>query len=377
MQRLRRFVTGVLILVIVVIVIPLIAVNIACRPFGAPDPEATVAADNSSATSPAIQQIKADLSAYTRPEDQTYLTLPEWYIVYSTDEYAVFIIDKLPSRFPYFQAIGQYWRSYYEVCGVTRTQQYPFNTGYHLSLVVIGASFTLENTFKGLYESTVGRFTERISSPALTQEDFYARQVAKEYGDFIHTIPWYEFPFAARVRQLWQETSLWGPNPIRKWERKLALSFEYGVKSGYGWLIKKGTGAAYTPEKLLIQAWAEGVTATILQQYPDFQVVKPISETVAFVSIPRYEAFTQLLPKLTDQGVRFVEIAGNDEILITAFAPSTWTYNLDAGTFLFALPVPTQPTRQRIAVNVPVSALHRVLADLEKQGIRLEHIYDY
>src|SRR4051794_14893304 len=36
-------------------------------------------------------------STYARPEEQTYLTLPEWYIVYSADEYAAFLAHNRPS----------------------------------------------------------------------------------------------------------------------------------------------------------------------------------------------------------------------------------------------------------------------------------------
>jgi hypothetical protein len=39
------------------------------------------------------------------------VTLPEWYIVYSADEYAAFVKSRAPSRFPYFSAVGQYWRT--------------------------------------------------------------------------------------------------------------------------------------------------------------------------------------------------------------------------------------------------------------------------
>ena len=37
-----------------------------------------------------------------RPEEQTYLTLPEWYIVYSADEYAAYLgrPESRPSGFP-------------------------------------------------------------------------------------------------------------------------------------------------------------------------------------------------------------------------------------------------------------------------------------
>jgi len=212
-----------------------------------------------------------------------------------------------------------------------------------------------------------------------TAEDAYARKVAVEFGAFIHTIPWYEFPFGEKLSGLWAQTSS-APSQtdlVRKWERRLSLSFEYGVKAIYGWVIRGGTQAAYEPERLEIQAWASGVSTALLASEPDVRVVKPISGDTAIVSIPRYEAFTQLVPKLLKKNLRFVEIAGNDEILITVFAPKNWLYTLRQGRYLFAETVLTEPELKRVAVSVPVKELHLVLAGLEAEGLRLEHIYDY
>ncbi len=347
---------------------PLVGVVAECRVFGGVDP-AKMAPEAEPAET-------AGLSGYARSEDQTYLTLPEWYIVYSADEYAAFVEDNPPSRFPYFQAIGQYWQSYYDICAVTR-DHYPFNSGYHLVNVVIGVSFTAENILKGAYEVTVGRISEWVSSSALTEEDAYARRVAKEYGGFIHTIPWYEFPFAEKLNGLWGETSRWGPNVIRKWERKFALSLEYGVKAIYGWLIRKASQSTYAPEDLEIRAWVEGLSDEVLKQAPQIRIIKTINAQASIAAIPRYEAFTQTVPRLAQQGVRFVEIAGNDEILITAIAPQDWDYDLSAGEFLFAMPILTQPDLKRVAVKVPVASLHLVLKELARRDITLEHVYDY
>jgi hypothetical protein len=350
-----------------IVIIPLIGVGVACRVWASVGVALAPVADSS---------ITQGLPSYARLEDQTYLTLPEWYIVYSADEYAAFIAHNPPSQFPYFGAIEQYWRSYYDVCAITR-EQYPFNGGYHLTLAVIGASFTLEYVAKGLYENTLGRATEWVSSSDLSEEDAYARQVAAEFGAFIHTIPWYEFPYGEKLRGLWSSTGGWGPNGVRKWERKIALTLEYGVKALYAWLIKLGGQAVYAPEDLEIQVWVEGITPEILQREPQVRVVKPLDARAAIIAIPRYEAFTQLTPRLMKQGVRFVEIAGNDDVLVTAFAPQAWAYNLSAGQFLFAMPILTEPQRKRVAIKAPVKSLHRVLADLESRGLKLEHIYDY
>ncbi|MEZ4709499.1 MAG: hypothetical protein R3A44_19980 [Caldilineaceae bacterium] len=366
-RRLKRFgiIVGILIgALLLIALIPLVGVAVQCRPFA----EAPI--------SDAEQHMSTVGEVEARPEDQTYLTFPEWYIVYSADEYAAFVADNRPSRFPFFAAMRQYWRAYYNVCAVTR-ERYAFNGGYHLTLVVIGVSFTYEDLFKGLYEKSIGRATEWISSPELTPEDAYARQVAQEYGDFIHTIPWYEFPFDEKLRGLWREMPLWGPNAIRKWERKLALSAEYGGKALYGRLIRQGTAAAYGAEELEIQAVVSGVSDALLQAEPEVKLMRQLGNGHALISVPRYEAFTQLVPRLAAQGVQFIEIAGNDQILVTLIAPSDWRYDLPTGRPLFAMPVLIAPQNDRMAVEAPVSTLHLLLNALKESPARLEHIYDY
>src|SRR5262245_39686929 len=62
-------------------------------------------------------QAAAGSLTYLRPEDQTFLRFPEWYIVYSADEYAAFIASRRPSTFPYFESVRQFWQGYYNICG--------------------------------------------------------------------------------------------------------------------------------------------------------------------------------------------------------------------------------------------------------------------
>ncbi|HSL30813.1 MAG TPA: hypothetical protein VK900_16545, partial [Anaerolineales bacterium] len=193
---------------------------VACRVWDAPGPREPFTEDT------AIRQIIRGIPDYYRPEDKTYLTLPEWYIVYSTDEYGTFLRENRSSDFPYFAAVEQYWHSYREACDVVRGN-YPFNGDSQFTLAFIGISFTAENMLKGAYEKTIGRVAQ-WTAPQPTEEEIYAARVAQEYGEFMHMTPWYFFPFKEKLQGLWRQTSLWGPDPVRKWERKLALTLEYG-----------------------------------------------------------------------------------------------------------------------------------------------------
>jgi len=212
---------------------------------------------------PSVRKAKSGVTGYAHGGASTYFTLPAWFIVYHAEEYAAAIGAARPSAFPYFSSIAQYWSYYRGVCDQT-CSQYKFDFGSHLMLGAIGASFTIENGLKGVYENSVGRATERWSG-VNTDEDRFAVQTAVEYGRFLHMKPWYDFPFKTKLFTLWSQTPRWGPHPVRKWERRFALSVEYGVKAAYGWTIRQGAKALYGDEDEWVYAWAERVPDAALR----------------------------------------------------------------------------------------------------------------
>ena len=316
--------------------------------------------------------------AERRTVESTYLTFPEWYIVYSAEEYAAWLADRPPSGFPYFRSVGQYWCGYNHVFELSR-HRFPFNAGNHLMLGVIGVSYTVEYLIKGVYEGSIGRLAEAVSGGGgTTAEDALARDVAREYGAFLNTIPWYEFPFADRLRQLWTETGLWGDHPVRKWERKVALTLEYGVKAGYGWLLGLATGAVYDEDEALVLVWVEPPPGSItLALDPRVRPDRQVDDRTTLLRFPRWTALAETALPLVRGGARVLSIAGNDELMLTAIAGGDQTLSLPAGRIAFALPLPSDPTRARVAIALPIASLHVVIAALEAQGARVEHLYDY
>ncbi|HVE33873.1 MAG TPA: FAD-binding oxidoreductase [Gemmatimonadaceae bacterium] len=310
---------------------------------------------------------------YRRDEGQTFLTHPEWYIVYSSDEYAAWLRDKLPTEFPYAASIGQFWIDYREAYRQTR-HAYPFNTGYHVMLGVIGTSYSAELALKGLYENTVGRFSGWTADHQLSDEDHYAAEVAADYGKFIHIRPWYEYSFASKLGHVWTGLPAWGARPLRKWERKMFLSMEYGFKAVYAEAITLATHAAYTPQDDRMQMVVTGWSDSVASRYPTMKTMARLDAVHTLVSSPRYDEFRDALLALSrgDTSVRLTEIAGNREILLTGVVPANWSYR-GAGRVLYTLPLPTDRRRKRYALRVPTEDLLVALRQLP--GV--DHIYDY
>jgi FAD/FMN-containing dehydrogenase len=325
---------------------------------------------------PAQRAALSNISGYKRDEAQTYLTLPEWVLVYNPDEYAHFIKNRAPSAYPYFGSIGQFWGYYWDAYRAT-SEKYDFNWGYHLMVFVIGSSYTVENTLKGLYENTIGRLSEATRDERGTPEDAFAAKVAQDYVDFIRVDPWYEFSFATPLKQLWAETPLTGPNMLRKWERKAILSLEYGIKAGYATIIKLASKTVYGDADTEMLAVTSHVAPPMLTRDSNIHVVTQLTDGSTLLSLPRYEAFRADVIALGKQGVSFREVAGNGSILVTSLVPAGWHYDLADGKVLFEKPILTEPALKRIAINAPVPHLTEIVQQLASKNYVVEHIYDY
>jgi hypothetical protein len=314
---------------------------------------------------------------HRRPEDQTFLTFPEWFLVFSPAEYATFVKSHPPSEFPFFGHIAQFWHSY-RTCLHTTLGKYPFNWGYNVMILVIGTSTTVEYSLRGAYEAFIGRFTDIMCPNCRTQEDEYGAMVAQDYVDFIRLKPWYEYNFNARLKGLWQDTDLFGPHFLRKIERKYILSSDYFMKAIYGWIIKKATKASYDEPISTTMVLADKVSDKVLKALPDVKKIGEHGDGLVLLSIPRYQPFTQRLIPLAESGSHFIEIAGNrGDLLMSLIAPSNWRPASPDYSVLFTQPILTEPTQVRVALVMPIEKLGSVLSTFSKPPFVIEHIFDY
>jgi hypothetical protein len=322
-----------------------------------------------------------DFGPNKRALEDSYFSYPEWYIVWSYEERAQYLPKNLPSGFPYFASIGQYWKSYCFICGLTQSR-HQFNFGDHLSSMVLGGSFALEYSVRGAYEQTIGRLSEWTSSHELVEEDAYAARVAREYADFVYIRPFYEFHFAHALKQLWKETPFWGKHPVRKLERKFILSVDYGLEAIYARAMLFASHMTYGQESDETFTWIDHAPDTLFRELPHIKNRKrlgPDPYHAYLVSIPRYQEFTDLAPKLAERGVNFLQIAGNSEIMVSSVVPKSWKFDLppEEAHVLFTEEFLTQPGIKRIVFEAPVPLLASFLRRLAGENVKLEHIYDY
>jgi hypothetical protein len=306
---------------------------------------------------------------YQRAEANTFLTYPEWHIVYAYEGLAEVLKTGDEHDFDYLGSIASFWSS---ACTVTRTADAHggADASTKRTIYVIGASFTLEMAMKAIYEETLGRmFTSTRNTK--TAQDIVSADVASEYAAFLQQTPWYKFDFDAAVSRLWSAPA----DSLRGWERRFALSGEWKAKAAYAGVIDSAVQATGVAQ-LEILSVVTGLGKDSLTQIQGVEIFQEQGDRV-IIKTPRYQAFNAILEEIAKRGGQVVEIAGNDDILVTVTHPASADLSMFQQTHVM-----TQLARDgfgdvRSLLNVKVVALSDFLRTAQSRGIRVEHVYDY
>jgi hypothetical protein len=335
-----------LILAVVALLSPVAYVELACR--GAP------VADSYEPLLP---------PEHRRPESATLLTYPEWHIVHAYEDYAEVIRTGDPQDFDYLSSIGGFWSSF---CSLSRATAVHggADRDYQTMVDVIGVSFTAELLLKAAYEETLGRVATWVRGPGRSPLDDLSARQAADYAGFLQQVPWYRWDFRASAAEL----DAGSTGAFRDRERDLALGLEYRAKAAYARVIA-GAVAATGGDDLTMRSIVAGLSPEELGGLEGVTVIAERPDGVE-VGTPRYRAFTDLAKVLAARGADFVEIAGNDDILVTTIAENGPT---GGPTVLAALPRQGNPGLRELRLVKVVD-----LADLlREEGAGVEHIHDY
>jgi hypothetical protein len=308
--------------------------------------------------------------AWQRDESRTWLTYPEWHIVYSAESFGQWLQrGNPPSGYHYLRDIRGFWSGY---CAMNQAAAGRADTDARVMLYTIGLSYSAELLAKAFYENTLGRIGELGGWNSA--DDRYAAEIQQRYGAFMHETPWYEFPFGQAFSGLWKTNA--PDHKFRHWERRLALSGEYGVKTGYAKLIGWASGASLGRDERSLHFVVRGDGKAITAVDPRFRVVGPAGNGLTLVEAPRYEQFTDLLSKLARTPIELVEISGNDDIYVTLLLPPGAAIP-GPGVHILTATMDDPAGWRRIGLSTKVPELLRIMNLTRESGGRVEHVYDY
>ena len=298
-----------------------------------------------------------------RAEGRSLLTYPEWHIVHAYEEYAEVIRTEDPHDFNYLSSIGGFWSS---LCSLSEASgpQGGFPGEFKSTIYTIGVSFTAEMLAKAAYEETIGRATAWArGTPRSALDDLSASQ-AKDYSQFLRQTPWYKWDFITDAAALEAHPAA----TPRDAERRVALKLEYKAKAKYARVIA-GAVANMKPDALRLRMMITGLNAMEIGAYEGVRVIQRRTEGTV-IETPRYRALTGLMKRMADDGANFVEIAGNDDILLSVLSDAP----LEGA--LYSAPRQGFEDMRHLMIT-KVTGLAQLLRQLEERDLQLEHIHDY
>lgn len=354
LKWLKRAVIG-LVLLVVLLLLPVGYIETFCRA----DPDQN-----------AYQSIIAD-SEYQRAEANSYLTYPEWHIVYAYEGLAKVLKTGDEHGLDYFASISSFWQSFCALNIVAgKHGGADFNT--RATIHTIGVSYTLEMAAKALYEETIGRIAAFLRGDKKTFQDIYASKMADEYAQFLQQLPWYKYDFDRAVMELWQQPVI---NSLRGWERRLALGGEWKAKAAYARVIAEAVAAA-GEAKVTIRSVVRGIPPSVLGEIEGITIVSSDGDQFT-IETPRYRKFTRIVEAILARNGQIIEVAGNDDVMLSATGnPGMNKTALTNGNVISRI------TRdgyggERVLVDTKILNLQALLGELQQNGYHLEHIYDY
>ena len=307
---------------------------------------------------------------WQRQEANSYLTYPEWHIVFAYDGLARTLTAGDEHQFGYVRTISSFWSS---ACALTRVagQHGGADWGTRSMVHTIGVSFTVEMLTKAVYEETIGRLTAWIRGTRKTPQDEVIAKMATDYSAFLRQTPWYEYPFSRKAQDLWAAPI---DHRVRGWERRLGIGLELQAKAAYANVLA-GAVAATEPAQLKIRSVVSGLATSRLAQVEGVTVVGTRNGGVE-IETPRYAAFTRILADIARRGGTIRDIAGNDEIMASVTVPAGTTFDSRHGTVLLRLARDGQ-AGERLLVNVRLQNLATLLTAVPPGDPGLEHLFDY
>ena len=308
---------------------------------------------------------------WLRTEANSYLTYPEWHIVYAYEGLAKILEKNDEHGFDYFESIRGFWLSF---CSLNKVANKhgggDFNT--RGTVHTIGVSFTLEMVMKALYEETIGRLFAIFRGNQKSPQDIYSAQMAADYANFLQQVPWYKYDFDKATAQLWENPT---SSFLRGWVRRLALGGEWKEKASYAQVIAKAVEAA-GQAPLRIRSVISNISLYNLKAIEGIDVIEQTGQSI-IIETPRYRKFTRILQKLTKANAVINEIAGNDDIMLSSVGNPKSKVFQPKNAILISRLTRDGYDSERFLLSLKVNNLNYVLEELYSEGLEIEHIYDY
>ncbi len=340
MRRWAKRIAGALALFLLILAAPILWIEVAC----------TTAREPGTLTrAPLVNE-----PGYARRESDSYLSFPEWHIVYAYEDLAGVLRRGDESDFAYGRQIVAFWTN---LCGLTRvvTARGPVGTDTKDHALHDRVELHRRARHQGrLREHGRARLRAAPRAHARPRRTSSPRATCRPTRSSCGRHPGTSIRLAGACSRSGGARRCGATGSPARSSAGSCSPLEYGTKAVYGALIGYASGAALGAADLEIQTVVVGLEPGDAAREPKMRIVRELGGGRTLIRTPRYQAYTDLLVRLARRGRDVAEIAGNHRILVTVLAPQDPLPPVPGVTELFEAPIQSRPDRRRLGLDVSV-----------------------
>lgn len=323
---------------------------------------------------------------YKRSMYQTYFTAPEWRNVEMSEELGKFLSEGNPFyRFPFFKQISTFWsvfRESYLASKQHHTQKELLTSEYMMMNAFIGITTTVGFGALGIVSFLLSPFMKAKNDTSFQQ---HVSGLVTDYAQFIHTIPFYNYPYFSKFKPLLNAYKNSPDKTFADFVTLLTASTEILARTvlsaPVAWWYNQPQNQAADKTHLLVKS---KISPEDIKKLDDgISIInesrqKEKNETTyhyAHLTVPRYEAFAAVAHKLVENDVHIRKIAGQDRIQFKvevtdeniAKLPSVplYTYKNHLDTKKFAM------------IDVASKNFNNTVESLKQNDIKIKFMHDF
>lgn len=331
------------------------------------------------------ENLKKSQKGYERALLQTYFTAAEWRNVEMSEELGKFLgKGNAFYRFPFFKQIVTFWsvfRHSYQAAKRHHSHRELWFSEYMVMNIFIGISTTLGFAALGALSLLLYPFM-RAKNDTMFQK--HVAEMVDDYAKFIHTIPFYNYPYLKKFNPMWQAFKNSPDRSLADYVSFFTATIEILARSALSapvaWWYNQPQNQAAERIHLLVKTQDSDKLKNIdpaIEMIEEPQVNNQSLKKYhyAHITVPRYEAFATAVNQLIESDIKIQKIAGQDRIQFKVLAKEEsfvksnshllYTYNNHLNKKHFMM------------VDVPTRQLHSTVKLFEENDVKIKLMHDF
>lgn len=326
-----------------------------------------------------------------RPQQQTFLTAPEWQNVWASKRYADHLQNQPAHTFPYFQEIGGFWNVFANSWNASREEHSLAEVALSdstLMNVFVGSMMTLEYGLKGV-TSYVGQAFNVQKGDTLAENE--RSRALSAYAKHIEHTPFYMYQYSHDTKDYWNAyreslktryqqngffRTLFSTNTLKDSLRGVSATLENTTKSIISTPIAWFYSFDSTKEETHLFMLVKDPQDIVSMLDERIEVIHK-DQIYTQIKVPRYFEFKEILMKIAEHNIEVLSIAGQQKIQVDIRFNNKGTFlDLSGCKKLYTIPSP-QTYEVYEAYLIDVKMFAKVVETLKAVDGEILYIHDF